>query len=77
MEGADLGLLAQYGVLGLLVLALIFGKVVPGYLVSQMTSRIDKLEAKLDAYEATMQERVLPALIKSTEVLAKMTNGGK
>ena len=69
----DLGMLAQYGILGLLVMALIFGKVVPGYVVDQKDKRIEKLEAKVESYETAMQERVLPALIKSTDTLARLT----
>lgn len=75
MEATDLGLLAQYGLLGVMFALLLFGQVFPKHVVEEKNRRIEKLEAKVETYETTMQERILPALIKSTEVLAKMANG--
>lgn len=66
-----IGGLAERGILGLVVLALVFGKIVPGYIADQKDKKIEKLEAKNEAYETLMREQVLPALMKSNEVISR------
>jgi hypothetical protein len=64
--------LAQYGVLGMVVLAFIFGKIVPGYIYERRVEEHKAAVAENQRLEETIKERVVPALIKSTEVMAQV-----
>lgn len=69
--GADWTGLAQYGVLGLVVLGFIFGKIVPGYLYERRVQEVEALKAEVGRLRDTIEEKVIPALIRSTDVLAR------
>lgn len=66
--------LAQYGVLGLVVLAFIFGKIVPGYVYERRVEEHHAVIAENKQLEETIKERVIPALIRSTDVMAQVLN---
>lgn len=64
--------LAQYGVLGLVVLAFIFGKIVPGYIYERRVTEHEAEKAENRRLEETIKERVIPALVKSTDVMVQV-----
>lgn len=64
--------LAQYGVLGLVVLAFIFGKIVPGYIYERRVAEHEAEKLENRRLEETIKERVIPALVKSTDVMAQV-----
>lgn len=64
--------LAQYGVLGLVVLAFIFGKIVPGYIYERRVAEHDAEKEENRRLEETIKERVIPALVKSTDVMVQV-----
>lgn len=64
--------LAQYGVLGMVVLAFIFGKIVPGYIYERRIAEHEAEKAENRRLEETIKERVIPALVKSTDVMAQV-----
>lgn len=69
--GGDFATFAQYGVLGLVVLAMIFGKLVPGYIYERRVEEIRQLQSEVAELRHTIEEKVIPALIRSTDVLAQ------
>lgn len=64
--------LAQYGVLGLVVLAFIFGRIVPGYIYERRVLEHEAEKAENRRLEETIKERVIPALVKSTDVMVQV-----
>lgn len=64
--------LAQYGVLGLVVLAFIFGKIVPGYIYERRVAEHEAEKQENRRLEETIKERVIPALVKSTDVMVQV-----
>lgn len=71
-SGADWGNLAQYGVLGMVVLAFIFGKMVPGYIYEKRTAEYEAEKAENRRLEKTIEEQVIPALLRSTDIMGKV-----
>ena len=72
-EQYDWTSLAQYGVLGIILLLVIFGKLVPGYIYDRRVQEHEADKAEMRRLEETLKERVIPALTKSTDVLAEMS----
>jgi hypothetical protein len=64
--------LAQYGVLGMVVLAFIFGKIVPGYIYERRVAEHQAAVQENQRLEETIKERVIPALVKSTDVMGQV-----
>lgn len=64
--------LAQYGVLGLVVLAFIFGRIVPGYIYERRVLEHEAEKQENRRLEETIKERVIPALVKSTDVMVQV-----
>lgn len=62
--------LAQYGVLGLVVLGFVLGKIVPGYIYERKVLEADAERAENRRLEETMKEKVIPALVRSADVMA-------
>lgn len=58
---------AQYGVLGLIVLGFIFGKIAPGYLLDRAEAKIAEKDALIEKMRMAMEDKTVPALIRSTE----------
>lgn len=69
---ADWGNIAQYGVLGFVVLAFIFGKMVPGYIYEKRSQEYEAEKAENRRLEQTIQEQVIPALLRSTDIMAQV-----
>lgn len=69
-EPNDWTSLAQYGVLGLVVLGFILGKIVPGYVYERRLEEAERKDEEIQRLRVSIEERVIPALIKSTEALA-------
>jgi hypothetical protein len=65
---------AQYGVLGLIVLGFIFGKIAPGYLLDRAEARLAEKDALIERMRLAMEEKTVPALIRSTETLATVAD---
>lgn len=70
-NGIDVTQIFQYGVLGLILLLILLGKLVPGYMYERREEELKALQNKLDRLETIIEERVIPALVRSTDVLAK------
>lgn len=64
--------LAQYGVLGLVVLAFIFGKIVPGYIYERRVAEHEAEREQNRKLEDTIKEKVIPTLVQSTDVMAEV-----
>lgn len=62
----------QYGVLGLVTLAFIFGKIVPGYIYERRVAEHEAEKNENRRLEETIKERVIPALVKSTDVMVQV-----
>ncbi len=65
---------AQYGVLGVLVVAFIFGKIAPGYLLDRAEAKLAEKDALIEKMRVAMEEKTVPALIRSTEALAAVAD---
>lgn len=65
---------AQYGVLGLVVLGFIFGKIAPGYLLDRAEAKIAEKDALIEKMRMAMEEKTVPALIRCTEALIEATD---
>lgn len=64
--------LAQYGVLGLVVLAFIFGRIVPGYIYERRVAEHEAEKEQSRKLEETIREKVIPTLVQSTDVMAEV-----
>jgi len=71
-SGPDWADLAQYGVLGLVVLAFIFGKIVPGYIYERRVAEYEAEKAENRRLEDSIKEKVIPTLLQATDVLAQV-----
>ena len=71
-SGPDWTNLAQYGVLGLVVLAFIFGKIVPGYIYERRSAEYEAEKAENRRLEDSIKEKVIPTLVQATDVLAQV-----
>lgn len=60
----------QWGILGLVLLLIVVGKLAPGWVVDQLRSDLAELKAENAALRQSIEERVIPALEKSTTALA-------
>ena len=60
----------QWGILGLVLLLIVIGKLAPGWVVDQLRSDLTDLKAENAALRQSIEERVIPALEKSTTALA-------
>ncbi len=60
----------QWGILGLVLLLIVIGKLAPGWVVEQLRSDLTELKAENAALRQSIEERVIPALEKSTMALA-------
>lgn len=67
----DLNALIQYGALGLIVLLFVLGKVVSAKTVEDKDQRIAVLEADNARMRQAMEEQVIPALVRATDILSK------
>lgn len=65
---------AQYGVLGLIVLGFIFGKIAPGYLLDRAEAKIAEKDALIEKMRLAMEDKTVPALIRCTEALVEATD---
>jgi hypothetical protein len=65
----DLANLAQYGVLGLVVLGFVFGKIVPGYILDRYEKALAERDAKIERMTQAFEERALPTILKSANTL--------
>lgn len=63
---------ASYGALGLVVLGFLFRKIVPGWIYEQVTEDLQRERANNQLLEETIKERVIPALLKSTDVMDRV-----
>ena len=68
-EAVDFTSLAQYGVLGLVVLGFIFGKIVPGYVYERRLKEVEERDAKIERMTIAFEEKAIPALLKASDVL--------
>lgn len=66
---ADLAQWAQYGVLGLVVVALLMGWLVPGRYFDREVRRGDRLEAENERLRHQVEDRVIPLLTRAMDVL--------
>lgn len=64
--------LVQYGVLGLVVIMFIWGKIVPGYLYDRRVQEHQAEKEETKKLEETIRERIIPALTRSTDVMAQV-----
>lgn len=59
----------QYGVLGLVVLSLIIGWLVPGRIYDRAVKRAERLEEENERLRERMEERVIPLLTRVMDLL--------
>lgn len=67
--------LIQYGALGVIVMLFVLGKVVSSSTVADKDRRIATLEADNARMRQAMEEKVIPALVRATDVLARQPRG--
>lgn len=76
--GSQIVELAQYGVLGLVVLGFIFGWIVPKPTHDAVRRDLEKREAQLDALVATYEKEIIPVLSAVNEkILDLAAKGGR
>lgn len=69
---------AQYGVLGLIVLAFIMGWIVPKPSHDALRADLDRREAQLQALISTYEKEVIPVLTEvNAKLLAMAADGGQ
>lgn len=61
---------AQLGLAAIFVIAFITGQVVPGFLYKSAKEERDDERKRVDELEESIRERVIPALISSTNAIA-------
>jgi hypothetical protein len=69
-SSADLTIFVQYGVLGVFVALFLTGRIVTSRHVEQRDAEIERLRAELDERARVAEERMIPALVEATRVLA-------
>ena len=67
----DLNALIQYGALGVIVVLFVLGKIVPSSTLHDRDARIASLEADNARMRQAMEEKVIPALTRATDVLVR------
>lgn len=65
---------AQYGVLGLIVIGFVTRKIVSGELLERAEAKIAEKDALIEKMRLAMEEKTVPALIRSTEALVEATD---
>jgi hypothetical protein len=68
--GIEITNLLQYGVLGVVAVLFLLGKIVPGSHLEKREHEITRLQAELDERARVAEERMIPALVEATRVLA-------
>lgn len=63
----------QGGVLGVIVILFVFGQIVSGRMHDRATAEIDRLNNELTKVRNSMEEKVIPALTRSSDALTKAT----
>lgn len=73
--------LVQYGILGLVVLGFLTGRIVPGWVHKtdvaerdQAEARKAELHAEIRELNKLFREQVIPALVRTTDTLARATD---
>lgn len=69
-SSTDLTIFIQYGVLGIFVVLFLTGRVVTNKHVEQRDAEIERLRAELEERARVAEERMIPALVEATRVLA-------
>lgn len=64
--------LAQYGILGIVLLLIIFGKLVPGYILERKDKEADLREQRVASLEEKIQERIIPAILECNRLMAEV-----
>jgi hypothetical protein len=62
----------QYGVLGLVVVGFLLGKIVPGRIYDQAIAENQKLRDELADRNAKTETQILPAALRLTDVATRM-----
>ena len=66
--------LVQGGVLGVIVILFIFGQIVSGRMYDRSLAEVDRLNTELSTVRNSMEEKVIPALTRSSDALTKATD---
>jgi hypothetical protein len=64
---------AQYGILGLILLAILTGYLWPKPPVERLQKDFDRLQAQYDELVATYQREVIPMLARAADALTRRT----
>lgn len=64
---------AQYGILGLILLAILTGYLWPKPPVDRLQKDYDRLQAQYDELVATYQREIIPTLSRAADALARRT----
>ncbi len=67
-----LGVLVNGGILGIIVVLLLTGKLAPGRELERMEDRAEKAEAEVVRLRERTEERIIPALIDVTRIMAQV-----
>lgn len=62
---------AQGGPFALVVVLFILGKIVPGTIYDKRVEEVHELQARNDTLTRIVEDKVIPALIRSTDLLAR------
>lgn len=69
----DLNTLVQYGALGVIVVLFVAGKIVPSKTLEERERRLAQLEDENARLRKAFEEQVIPALIRSTDQLERLS----
>lgn len=75
-DPTDLAELAQYGVLGIVVVAMLVGWLIPGPTHKRETERADRLETELRTLRERTEERVIPLVTRALDLIERPQDGG-
>lgn len=75
-DPTDLAELAQYGVLGIVVVAMLVGWLIPGPTHRRETDRADRLETELRSLRERTEERVIPLVTRALDLIERPQDGG-
>ena len=65
----------NYGVLGVLVILLVCGLLVPRYVMTQLRKDFDDLKEDYEELRKQIDEKIIPALIEATRALNAQDKG--
>ena len=62
----------QFGVLGIVAIGFVLGKIVPGYILDRIQKELDSKNAEMAQLRSKMENEVIPALTRVTDLMTRI-----